>query len=233
MQSQDLDYQKYLKYKNKYLNLSSQTGGDMRSIRPTIYPDGFIDITTTGPPDPARLINLIVIEYNRKWKKKYDNTDYIISYFTNKDFNAIHFGSLDLYLNDLYTLLSQNTYQFSHIPKLFMKDFLFSNKNIYTLFNFIALFENIEFLNIEASNFDNNIVAKLLDIIRTNKSKNKLKFLKSIRFDFEKNKIYLKTQKVMVEGFKAIGIDLTYSKVHRINYRVYFNQVKKSSNNIK
>ena len=229
MQSNDLYYKKYLKYKNKYLNLSSQTGGDMRSIRPTIYPDGFIDITTA----PGGSINLLVIEYNRKWKKKYDNTDYIISYFTNKDFNAIHFGSLDLYLNDLYTLLSQNTYQFSHIPKLFMKDFLFSNKNIYTLFNFIALFENIEFLNIEASNFDNNIVAKLLDIIRTNKSKNKLKFLKSIRFDFEKNKIDLKTQKVMVEGFKAIGIDLTYSKVHRINYRVYFNQVKKSSKNIK
>ena len=216
MQSQDLDYQKYLKYKNKYLNLSSQTGGDMRSIRPTIYPDGFIDITTA----PGGSINLIVIHYNRKWKKKYDNTDYIISYFTNKDFNAIYFGSLDLYLNDLYTLLSQNTYQFPHIPQLFIKNFSFSNKNIYNLFNFIALFENIEFLNIEALNFDNNIVSKLLDIITTNKSKNKLKFLKSIRFDFEKNQIDLKTQKAMVERFKAIGIDLTYDKIRIMNKRV-------------
>ena len=220
MQSKDLNYQKYLKYKNKYLNLLSQIGGDMRSIRPTISPDGFIDITTAGPPDPARSINLISIAYNRKWKKKYDNTDYIISYFTNKDFNAIQFLSLELYLNDLYTLLSQNTYQFSHIPQLFIKNFSFSNKNIYNLFNFITLFENIEFLNIEALNFNNNIVSKLLDIIRTNKSKNKLKFLKSIRFDFEKNQIYLKTQKVMVEGFKAIGIDLTYDKIRIMNKRV-------------
>lgn len=220
MQSKDLNYQKYLKYKNKYLNLLSQIGGDMRSIRPTISPDGFIDITTAGPPDPARSINLISITYNRKWKKKYDNTDYIISYFTNKDFNAIQFLSLELYLNDLYTLLSQNTYQFSHISQLFIKNFSFSNKNIYNLFNFITLFENIEFLNIEALNFNNNIVSKLLDIIRTNKSKNKLKFLKSIRFDFEKNQIDLKTQKVMVEGFKAIGIDLTYDKIRIMNKRV-------------
>ncbi len=46
----------------------------------------------------------------------------------------------------------------------------------------------------------------LLDIITTNKSKNKLKFLKSIRVDFEKNQIDLKTQKVMVKEFKLLKI---------------------------
>jgi hypothetical protein len=218
MQSKDVNYLKYLKYKNKYLNLLSQTGGsDRRSVRPTaspvpttppIYPDYFLSIA----PIETNSINLISITYNRKWRKKYDNTDYIIYHFTNKIFNSIQFCNLELYLNDLYTILSQNTDQYPHITQLFIKMFSFSNKNIYNLFNFIALFENIKFLNIDAVNFDNIIVPKILDIIRTNKSKNKLQFLKSIRFDFVKNQIDLKTQKAMVKEFKAIDIDLTYDE---------------------
>ena len=210
MQSKDLNYQKYLKYKNKYLNLLSQTGGVDKRMHarpvPPASPDSFIDIALIE----SSSINLISITYNRKWRKKYDNTDYIIYHFTNKIFNSIQFFNLEKYLNDLYTILSQNTYQYPHITQLFIKFFSFSNKNIYNLFNFIALFENIKFLNIDAVNFDNFIVPKILDIITTNKSKNKLQFLKSIRFDFVKNQIDLKTQETMVKKFKAIDIDLTY-----------------------
>ena len=125
MQSKDLYYQKYVKYKNKYLNLLNQIGG------------GSFSITTD---------NIIIIDYT------VEISDFSVEELNNPNITTIKLNNVMMYYNSIFPKLLK-ALPFTHITTLiFDNNDLSTIVNVDFILNLIDLFTNVSNFSFDTCN---------------------------------------------------------------------------------
>jgi hypothetical protein len=101
MKNKDLYYKKYLKYKNKYLNLRNLIGGDGDDNIPPYNEEGQfkreIDLKNS----------IYLISYNQKYESGFRNIKYILNELTNNNtIQTVKIDNLNALYNKFYISLS-------------------------------------------------------------------------------------------------------------------------------
>ena len=152
MPVKDLYYQKYLKYKNKYLNLQNQIGG------------GNYLITTTA--------NTITIDYDQnKGARSKEDTEAFIDNFSNPNINTIKLQNFNKYDMILYNIIKTQPRLFDKITKLIVDNNELSNVYVVSSLGlYIIILTNVSNFSFDTCNLTEKtaeyLYVKLLNLRR-------------------------------------------------------------------
>ena len=168
MKNKDLYYQKYLKYKNKYLNLRNLIGGDGDDNIPPYNEEGQfkreIDLKNS----------IYLISYNQKYKSGFRNIKYILNELTNNNtIQTVKIDNLNALYDDFYIRLSVfykliHLLHFpSHITRLIFDGNDLSKLGIINLIiNFINNFKNVSSLSFQSCSLTEKSARYLLQELK-------------------------------------------------------------------
>jgi hypothetical protein len=168
MKNKDLYYKKYLKYKNKYLNLRNLIGGGGNDDIPPYNEEGQfkreIDLENS----------IYLISYNQEYESGFRNMKYILNELTNNNtIQTVKVNNLNALYNKFYFRLSvfyklMYLLHFpSHITRLIFDGNDLSKLDIINLIiNFINNFKNVSSLSFQSCSLTENSARYLLQELK-------------------------------------------------------------------